>query len=383
VDYAVLGPLEVRSGDRAVPIGRGKQRALLALLLLNAGRVVSTDRLIDELWGDTPPATASTALQVYVSKLRKALGQDVIVTREPGYAIQVERNGLDLQRFEGLLAEARGAETEQAAQLLRDALALWRGPALCDVPLAPEAARLEDLRLATLEDRIDADLALGRDAQLVPELEGLVRERPLRERLRGQLMLALYRAGRQADALQAYREARATLVEELGIDPSPQLQELEQAILRQDAALAPASERTTTATVVFFDLGIQGEVEAVAARALAAATVELARTAKRVEPGIADALLAVYDDASEAVRAALAAHEGLRVLGDAVAPRAGLATGDVVLGARTSGAAVVLAARRVREAKAGEVVVGERTAAAARHAFSFSRRRDGWVVDPT
>lgn len=381
MDYAVLGPLEVRRGGSLVPIGGGKQRALLAVLLLNAGRVVSTERLIDELWGETPPVTAATALHVYVSRLRKVLGENAIVTREPGYAIDVDNERLDLKRVEELLAEARKADAEQAARLFREALALWRGPALSDVPLANDAARLEDLRLAALEDRIDADLALGRAAELVPELEALVREQPLRERLREQLMLALYRAGRQSDALRAYRNARSTLVEELGIDPSPRLQELEQAILRQDPSLVARRDVLTTATVVFFDLGIRGEVEATAERALADATAAFAPTARRVEAGLADALVAVYDDAVEAVRAALAARDRLRAFGDAVAPRAGLATGDVTLGTRTSGAAVVLAARRVREAKPGEVAAGERTAAAARGEFTFRRRGDGWVVE--
>jgi DNA-binding SARP family transcriptional activator len=371
VDYAVLGPLEVRRGDTTVPIGRGKQRALLAILLLNAGRVVSAERLIDELWGNAPPATAATALQVYVSKLRKALGDDVIVTREPGYAIEIERGGFDLQRFEGLLADARRAEGEEAARLFREALEIWRGPALCDVPLAPEAARLDDLRLSALGERIDADLALGRHTDVIPELESLVRQHPLRERPRRQLMLALYRAGRQADALQAYRAARSTLVEELGIEPSPELQALEQAILRQDPSLGLERAKGTV-TALFLDLGIRGEVESLAERAFAAA--ESALAGAPMERGIADALVATFPDAVTALRAALATHDRLRAeLGESVAPRSGLATADVA-------AAAVLAARRVREAKPGEIVAGARTAAAAGDEFTFRRRGDGFVV---
>jgi DNA-binding SARP family transcriptional activator len=380
MQYAVLGPLEVTDDGRTIPIGGGKPRALLALLLLNDGRVVPAERLIDELWGDEPPSTAATALQVYVSKLRKALGETAISTREPGYALDLGAGSLDLTRFEALVAAAKRADAAGTAELLREALALWRGPALADVALKVETQRLEELRLSALEDRIDADLELGRAAELVPELEALVREQPLRERPRAQLMLALYRAGRQAAALEAYRDARRALVDELGIEPSPRLQELEQAILRQDPSLAPPAEQRTTATVVFLDLGIRGEVEAIGERAFAEASNELARTAVCVEPGLADAALALFDDATTAVRAAVAVRNRLRELGDAVAPRVGLATGDVLRGARTSGPAVVLAARRVREAKPGEIVAGERTAAAARESFSFRRRGEGFVL---
>jgi DNA-binding SARP family transcriptional activator len=380
MQFALLGPLEVRHDGRTIPIARGKPRALLALLLLNPGRVVATERLIDELWGDSPPATAATALHVYVSGLRKALGDRTIVTREPGYVIEVAPEAVDLHRFETLRAEARDADPPRAASLLREALALWRGPALADVPLPTEAARLDELRFGAVAERIDADLELGAHEELVPELEALVREHPFHERPRRQLMLALYRAGRQADALAAFADARRTFVDALGVDPSPMLQELQHAILRQDVSLAPPTDRTATATVLFLDLGVRGEVEATADRALAAAEERLSPHALRVEPGLADALLAVFEDAADAVGAAVAVCAHLRELTDSLAPRAGLATGEVTLGARTSGAPVVLAARRVRDAKPGEVVAGERTAAAARGAFSFRRRGDGYVV---
>jgi DNA-binding SARP family transcriptional activator len=380
MQFALLGPLEVRHEGRTVEIRRGKPRALLALLLLSPGRVVAAERLIDELWGDSPPATAATALQVYVSGLRKALGEATIATRDPGYAIQVEPDAVDLHRFEHLRAEAREARPERAAALLREALGLWRGSALADVQLPVEAARLDELRLQAIEERIDAELELGANAELIPELEALVREHPFHERLRRQHMLALYRAGRQADALAAFAEARRTFVDALGVDPSPMLQELQHAILRQDASLAPPTDRSAVATVLFLDLGVRGEVEATTDRALAAAEERLSPQALRVEPGLADALLAVFEDATVAIGAAVAVCADLRELTDACAPRAGLATGDVTLGARTQGAPVVLAARRVRDAKPGEVVAGERTAAAARNAFSFRRRGDGYVV---
>ena len=374
----MLGPLEVRDDSRTITIGRGKPRALLALLLLNAGRVVPAERLIDEIWGDDPPATAATALQVYVSKLRKTLGDDAIRTQTPGYAI--DGAPADLRAFERLTAEARAAEPAAAAQLLREALSLWRGTPLCDVDLPVACARLEELRLAAQERLIEAELALGEGGDLVPELEALVAEHPVRESLRAQLMLALYRAGRQADALDAYRDARRTLVEELGIEPGERLQRLEQAILRHDPALTAGPVRTMTATVVFLDLGVRGEVESVSPQALAVATEELARAAERVEAGLADAVVGVFGNADDATGAALAATARLeRELGGRVAPRAGLSTGDVSLGDRVGGAAVVLAARRVRDAGAGEVVVGERTAGAAR-SHEFDRRGDGYVL---
>jgi tetratricopeptide (TPR) repeat protein len=285
-----------------------------------------------------------------------------------------------VRRFDGLVSEAGRSEPQRAAALLKEALGLWHGAALCDCELPLETARLEEQRVAAVEQRIEADLASGRSSELVGELESLVREHPLREPFRAQLMLALYRAGRQAEALDSYRATRAALLDELGIEPSPRLQQLEQAILRQDDSLAAAAERTLTATALFFDLGIQGEVEAVAGRALALATEELGRTAERVERGLADALLAVYRDADEAIAAAIRTHERLdHELGDSVRPRAGLATAEVTLGGRVEGVAAVLAARRVRSAKPGEVVAGERTAASAR-AHAFKQRGDGYVL---
>ncbi|HEX4747788.1 MAG TPA: BTAD domain-containing putative transcriptional regulator [Gaiellaceae bacterium] len=242
MEFLILGSLEVREGSRVLRLGGAKQRALLASLLLHANEVVSRDRLVDELWATSPPDTASTALQVYVSQLRKALGRDLILTQPPGYLVRVSDGELDLHRFERLVARARAEEPAQAARLLQEGLALWRGSPLAELGHSfarPERARLEEQRLAALEQRIEADLALGRHAELVPELEGLVREQPLRERPRGQLMLALYRSGRQADALDVYRSGRRLLAEELGLEPGDELQRLEKAILNHDPSLAP------------------------------------------------------------------------------------------------------------------------------------------------
>jgi WD40 repeat protein/DNA-binding SARP family transcriptional activator len=235
VDVRVLGPVEVSVEGRAVALGGGKQRALLAMLALKAGSTVSTDRLIDGLWGERPPATATKLVQVYVSQLRKALaaaGNGArIVTGEHGYLLRLGSEDVDARRFERLVAEGAG----------REALALWRGPALDDVADEPfaadEARRLEELRLTAVELAIDADLAAGRHREVVGELAALVVEERLREKFHAQRMLALYRCGRQADALDAYRQARATLVDEIGVEPGPELRRLHEAILRQDPSL--------------------------------------------------------------------------------------------------------------------------------------------------
>ena len=244
MEFRVLGPLEVRDGDRSLPLGGAKQRALLALLALNANRVVSRERLIDELWGEEPPETAVTTVQVYVSRLRKVLGAGTLVTRPPGYMLATETELVDLERFEHLAAEGRaalaGGDPERGSRFLGEALGLWRGPALAEFSSEPfaraEGGRLEELRIAVVEDRIDADLDCGRHEELVGELEVLIVEQPHRERLCAQLMLALYRSGRQAEALEAFRRTRAALGE-LGIDPTERLRKLERAILTHDVAL--------------------------------------------------------------------------------------------------------------------------------------------------
>ena len=247
MEFGILGPLEVRHDGRPVVLAGARQRALLAILLLHAGEVVSNDRLMDDLWGERTPAAGATALRVRVSQLRKALrgGDDLLVTHPPGYALRVEPGRLDLWRFERLVADGDRAlardDPEEAADLLREALGLWRGPPLADFAYAPFAqapiARLEELHLAALELRIDAELVLGRHARIIGELQALVGEHPLRERLWGYLMLALYRDGRQAEALAAYRTARGRLVDEIGIEPGPELRTLERRILAQEAGL--------------------------------------------------------------------------------------------------------------------------------------------------
>jgi DNA-binding SARP family transcriptional activator len=233
MDFRILGPLEVLSDGQALDLGGQKQRALLALLLLEANRVVSSDRLIGALWEDDPPETAQKALQVYVSQLRKLLGRERLQTKAPGYLVRLEPDELDLARFQRLQEQGK----------LEEALALWRGPALAEFGYQrfaqAEIGRLEELRLACLEERIESDLQAGRHPTLVGEIDALVREHPLRERLRAQLMLALYRSGRQAEALEAYQDARRALTEGLGIEPSLELRELEKAILQQDASLTP------------------------------------------------------------------------------------------------------------------------------------------------
>ncbi len=248
MEFKVLGPLEVLSDGQPLQLGPPQQRALLALLLLNANQVVATDRLAEELWPAEVPKTASKAIQVYVSSLRKAFGtsRDALETRGNGYVLHVEAGELDLHEFELLLERAKAEEPGARVATLHSALSLWRGAPLADLtyePFAqPEAARLEALRLLAQEERIEAELALGRGPDLVPELDALVAESPLQERPRAQLMLALYRSGRQADALDVFREGRRILDEELGLEPGPALRELESAILRQDPELvAPAT----------------------------------------------------------------------------------------------------------------------------------------------
>jgi DNA-binding SARP family transcriptional activator len=237
MEYRILGPLEVLENGRQIDLGRAKQRALLAILLLHANAVVSTDHLIDALWEDDPPETAQKALQVYVSRLRKALGKERIETKAPGYRLRITEGELDLEHFQRL------ADDDP-----RDALALWREPPLAEFAhdrfAQGEIARLEELRVACRERALETDLEQGRHGAVVGELERLVREYPLRESLRAQLMLALYRSGQQAEALDAYQSARRALTDELGIEPSSELRELERAILRQDPSLgAPAIDQ--------------------------------------------------------------------------------------------------------------------------------------------
>lgn len=253
MEFRILGPVEVADGGRTVEVGGHKQRALLALLLLHANEVVSTDRLVEELWGDELPANAAKSLQIHVSRLRKALGDGALETAPHGYLVRVQPGEFDLDRFRTLAEAGRKAlaadDLSRAAELLEEALSLWRGPPLADLSFEgfaqAEIARLEELRLAAVEARIDADLGLGCHVEVVSELEALAAAHPLRESLTGRLMLALYRSGRQAEALRAYQETRRRLAEGLGLEPSEPLRALERAILNQDGALsAPARPRS-------------------------------------------------------------------------------------------------------------------------------------------
>ncbi len=240
--YLILGPLEIRDGATEVALRGGQQRKLLAILLLHDSEFVSSDRLIDELWAGKPPGTAAKALQGYVSSLRKQLGPEAIETVGAGYRLKVAAEQVDVHEFEELLAEARPLERGPAAAKLQEALALWRGPALADFAYDDfaqrEIERLEGLRQAGIERRINLELALGHHDDLVPELEALVHSHPLHERLRAHLMVALYRSGRQAEALDVYRDTRTVLLDELGLEPSEELQALQRAILDHDPSLA-------------------------------------------------------------------------------------------------------------------------------------------------
>jgi len=433
MDFGILGPLEVREDGRQLELGGRKQRALLALLLLHANEVVSAESLIEAVWGDERPATAVKALQVHISQLRRRLeplrrprsGSRLLQRRGSGYELQLESDQLDLYRFERLRAEARqaldvGAAADAAAKL-RDALALWRGPPLADLASEPfavlESARLEELHVAALEERIDADLAVGLGAELVAELESLASRHPLRERLCGQLMCALYRSGRQAEALDAYKRTRHTLVEELGIDPGPELQRLEQAILRQDPGLEaaqarpfepraprsteagqvepqPVREERKIATTLFADLvgstelGAQDpeRTRALLERFYDVMSEEIEQAGGTLEKFIGDAVMAAFgapsaqeDHAERALHAALSMQHRLKELfAGQLELRIGVNTGEVVVGrARGGGSfvtgdAVNVAARLEQAAAPGDVLVGERTAGAVRGAFEFS-----------
>jgi DNA-binding SARP family transcriptional activator len=286
IEFRVLGPVEVVRDGSTLPLGGRRQRALLALLLLERGGPVTADRLVDELWVGRPPAGASVTLPTYVSRLRARLGSHAVIeSSAAGYRLDVSPDQVDAVRFEWLVREGRGAlargAARRAAERLQAALALWRGRPFADVgdegALRAEADRLEELRLQAVEERVEAHLALGASAELVDELEALAQEHPYRERFWRQLMLALYRAQRQADALAAYRRARAILDAELGLEPSEELKELEQAILRHEvpAVLAPEERHNLPAAVTSFigreaelaDLErVLGEQRAIAAR---------------------------------------------------------------------------------------------------------------------
>ncbi|HWM14345.1 MAG TPA: BTAD domain-containing putative transcriptional regulator [Gaiellaceae bacterium] len=434
MEFRILGALEVRDAGRPVSLGAQKQRAVLAVLLLRGDELVTSERLLEDVWSDGPPPTARTALQGYVSRLRKALGPDLIRTHDAGYALDLGSQERDSRRFELLLAESRSARAEgdvaRAAATLAEALALWRGPALADFAYEPfaqaEIARLEGLRLAAAEERIDAELALGKGAELVGDIEALVAEHPFRERPRGLLMLALYRAGRQADALAAYQDARELLVEELGIEPGPELQRLEGSILRQEpelearppepaaAAAQPPPEREVRKAVTVAALEVRtvegaapgldpeavGRVrEQVTARVAAAA----AKHGGVVAGSSGESTVVVFgiptlheDDALRALRTAVDLRDALPELGEElegrfgirVALRSGLDTAEVLAGgpagtAQLLGAEIVArAAGLAAHAAPGDIVLTEATrrlvADAARLERFGPERGGGW-----
>jgi DNA-binding SARP family transcriptional activator/tetratricopeptide (TPR) repeat protein len=384
--FAILGPLEVRDGEHLIPLPRRKHRALLVVLLLRAGEVVSTDSLIDQLWGESPPRTAKEALVNYVSLLRHALGPDVVITRAPGYILDASPEQTDLARFERLTAESRAVASPAArAGRLREALALWRGPPFADIAYEPfaavEIARLDELRLAATEDLIDAELELGRHIDLVPEIETLIREHPFDERLRGQLMLALYRGGRQAEALDAYQATRRVLDEELGLEPGPPLRELEQAILRHDASLHAAStptsrpsRRTVTVLVAGHPAADERDPETVAVE-LTALRIAAERHGGMVGRFAGDAAMAVFgspqmheDDALRAVRAAAELRAVLPEL------KVGVATGEVFADDEgIAGTPVTLARQLEQAAGTGEVLIAAPTLGLVREAIRGRR----------
>ena len=375
MEYRLLGPLELVDGGRTLPLRGPRQRALLAALLVSANEVVPDTVLLERLWGDEPPRSGSTALRVRISQLRKLVG-DAIVTRPPGYLLTADPERIDARRFERLLAEGCGSREspEQAVRLLREALALWRGPGLADVVApfaASEAARLDELRLTALEAVLEAELELGRHADVVSELDSLVAEEPLRERLRRLLMLALYRSGRQARALAVYREGRTLLADRLGLDPSAELRELEAAILRQEPGLLlSGAHPRADAERKLVSVVVASPPRPGIAEELTAAGGSIERADERAVVSVFGAPLAQEDHAERALRTAQALVTGWAGV------RAGVESGDVVVSAeapapRVSGTALQTAMRLGRAASPGTVLVGPRAVAAARRAFEF------------
>ena len=366
----ILGPFHLEDGGRRIMIGGVRQRAVLADLVLHANKVVPSEQLLVELWGEDSPPSAANALQAAISRLRRVLPAGRLITTAPGYMLRVFPAELDVAQFEQLIFEGRDALTARAAaeavQLLDQALTLWRGPPLTDFRYEPfaqaEIARLEELRLACLEERNEANLALGSAGALTAELGRMVTDHPLRERLRGQLILALYRSGRQADALEAYRQFRSTLMEELGLEPSSALRELQEAILRHDPVLArgsvaggtPLARRPVTVLCVALQLapssGVALDPEAYGAvneHLASSLAAVLERHSGKLAASDSEHLMGVFgvatlheDDALRAARASLEAREALtaeaevllRYYGANLVYRSGLATGEALVG---------------------------------------------------
>jgi DNA-binding SARP family transcriptional activator/class 3 adenylate cyclase len=447
MDFRILGPLEVYDGDRPLGLGGTRQRALLGMLLLHANEVVSSDRLVEELWAGEAGQEGSKALQVAVSRLRKVLEPGraagrggIVVTRPPGYELHLDPHGLDLTRFEALVAEGREAlaagDSRVAAVKLRDGLRLWRGPPLADLAYESfcqgEIARLEELRLSAVEDRIAAELKLGRHGELIAELLELIGSQPLRERPRAQLMLALYRSGREAEALEVYQQARTALVEEVGIEPGRSLRDLHQAILEQDPALdfpaeeppqpeerAPSAPRPVaagpirrdmrkTVTAVSVGVAISTEVgggldpealRRVIGRAFGEVDAAVERHGGTVETVTGDAVTAVFglpmvheDDALRSVRAAAEVRDALSGLAAQLAEdralrldfRIGISTGAVVAGGdgggqlRATGKPLTFSSRLGEAAESREIVIDEATHRLVRDAIVAEATNDAW-----
>lgn len=342
MEFRILGPLEVAHEGRPVTLPGSRERAVLVLLLMSANRAVPAEHLVEDLWGGKVHEGAAGALRVFVSRLRKALreagGDAIVLTKPPGYLLQIERAALDAARFEDLLTEGREhaarGDHETAAARLRQALSLWRGPALADVADAPvaraEAARLEEARLAAVEERIEADLACGRHVEVVPDLNQLTKAHPLRERLWGQRMVALYRSGRQAEALRVYQELRRLLAEELGLEPSPELARLENAVLRHAPELdtpglaarrAPTQPQVSAGPTTFLFSDIvastrrwEGDPEAMTgdlARHDELLRASIEATGGEVFSHTGDGMAAAFTVASDAIAAAVTAQRAL------------------------------------------------------------------------
>ena len=426
MDVRVLGPLEVLD-DAGSPIALGgpKQRALLALLLASGNEVVSGARLLDELWGEEPPGSGLSALHVRVAQLRRVLeqldpaggGASMVETRPPGYRLRIRDAELDARRFERLVTVGMDAlgrsDPAAAAAGLHDAVAMCRGAPFAGLQVTPsiraEATRLEELRLTAVEAGVEARLELGRHPALVPDLERLVVQYPTRERLRGQLMRALYRCGRQADALAVYGAGRRLLVETLGIEPGQELRELQVAILHQDATLAPTRAHVTPSlpperptperkivTILVAEVapssdlvGLDAEIAAdILEQLIDATAAELTAVGGTVEAGRGDSVMAVFgaplaheDHAERALHAALAMRDRITRVLQRGAPRIGVATGEVVMGRAggaprlVTGPVIAVSARIQQCAAPAEILVEERTVRVVRGAFEFGARR--------
>jgi DNA-binding SARP family transcriptional activator/tetratricopeptide (TPR) repeat protein len=399
----ILGSFRLEEGGQRIPLGGFRQRAVLVSLLLHANEVVPSEQLLMDLWGEDSPRSAANSLQAAISRLRRVLPPDRLMTRAPGYVLRVFPEELDVSQFEELVTEGRDALTagapEQAARTLRQALSLWQGPALADFRYEPfaqaEIVRLEEIRLTCLEERIEADLARALTSVLVPELRRLIRDHPVRERLRGQLMRALYLNGQQAEALEVYHDFRSVLRDELGLDPSPQLRELEEAILRHDSVVSPVSAMIEAplarrpVTVICVLLGVTSSsglpldpeaYEVVSGQSVSGLTAVLERYGGKLASSADERLIGVFgatsvheDDALRAVRASVEARrllttemaDTLRRYGVSLTCRCGIATGEALVGGpaplRSAGNVGAQAVTLAEAAEPGQILIARPT----------------------